>query len=230
MLSFYIHYAASTWKAAVKRGTCLQCKAHALGRCADPVGDPGLAGFSDKVHSVGRHPAHEPKGSEMTLWKYVAVVLASSVPFAGLAQDGTFVTKSLTPEAALVAARATLDHCRKQGYQVAVAVVDRAGLIQVLLRDRFAGAHTPEVAANKAWTAASFRTSTTELASETQPGKPMSGLRALPRFLAAGGGLVIEAGGSSLGAIAVSGAPGGEADEQCARAGLKAIADAIDFQ
>ena len=148
---------------------------------------------------------------------------------ASLAQEGTFSTRSLTPEAALAAANAAIQSCRKQGYQVAVAVVDRSGVTQVLLRDRFAGAHTTEVAVNKAWTAASFRTSTTELARETQPGMPMSGLRNLPRFLAAGGGLMIEAGGNSLGAIGVSGAPGGEADDSCAKAGIAAIQDSIEF-
>lgn len=146
-----------------------------------------------------------------------------------IAQEGVFQTRSLTPETALVAARAALESCRKQGYQVAVAVVDRAGLAQVVLRDRFAGAHTLEVAQNKAWTAASFRTSTSTIAAETQPGKPMSGLRSLPRLLAAAGGLVIEAGGSVFGAIGVSGAPNGEADDACAQAGIKAISDAIEF-
>jgi len=120
-------------------------------------------------------------------------------------------------------------HCRKNGHQVAVAVVDRSGLLQVLLRDRFAGAHTLEIAPGKAWTAASFRISTTALAAETQAGKPMSGIRATPRVMAIGGGLVIEAGGSVLGAIGVSGAPGGDADDACAQAGIKAIADAIEF-
>ena len=110
-----------------------------------------------------------------------------------------------------------------------MAVVDRSGITQVLLRDRYAGAHTPEVATNKAWTAASFRTSTTTMGVETQPGKPMSGLRSLPRFLGAGGGVLIEAGGNAFGAIGVSGAPGGDADEACAQAGVKAIADAIEF-
>jgi uncharacterized protein GlcG (DUF336 family) len=145
------------------------------------------------------------------------------------AQEGSFTTRSLTPETALRAAQAALESCRKSGYQVTVAVVDRAGLLQALLRDRFAGAHTIDVATNKAWTAASFRTATAALAEETQPGKPMSGLRTLPRFLAAGGGLVIEGGGQTYGAIGVSGAPGGEADDRCAAAGIKAIADAIDF-
>lgn len=145
------------------------------------------------------------------------------------AQEGVFQTKSLTPEAALKAARTALEHCRQQGYQVGVAVVDRAGLTQVFIRDRFAGAHTVEVATNKAWTAASFRTATAALAIETQAGRPMSGLRNLPRFIAAGGGLVIEAGGTTFGAIGVSGAPGGDADDACAQAGIKAIADNIEF-
>lgn len=145
------------------------------------------------------------------------------------AQDGTFQTRSLTPETALAAARAALQSCRGAGFQVAVAVVDRSGLLQVLLRDRFAGPHTVEVSANKAWTAASFRTSSAAVAVETQPGRPMSGLRSLPRVLAAGGGLVIEGGGSVFGAIGVSGAPNGEADDACAKEGIKAIADAIEF-
>lgn len=161
----------------------------------------------------------------------LALALLTLAGPAAMAQHppATFQTQSLTPETALAAAQAALALCRSQGYQVAVAVVDRAGLTQVLLRDRFAGAHTVDVASHKAWTAASFRTSTAGLAHETQPGKPMSGLRSLPRFLAAGGGLVIEGGGSVFGAIGVSGAPGGEADEACAQAGVKAIADVIEF-
>lgn len=143
--------------------------------------------------------------------------------------DGTYAVRLLTPETALVAAQAALAHCRKAGHQVAVAVVDRSGLVQVLLRDRFAGPHTLDIAPQKAWTAASFRISSAALAAETQAGKPMSGIRATPRVMAIGGGQVIEAGGAVLGAIGVSGAPGGEADDACASAGIKAIADAIEF-
>ena len=145
------------------------------------------------------------------------------------AQQPTFETRSLTPEIALTAARAALDHCRKAGYQVAVAVADRAGIVQVLLRDRFAGPHTIDVAMNKAWSAASFKVSTSMLATETQPGKPLSGLRSHPRLLAVAGGQTIEAAGTLLGAIGVSGAPGGDADDACATAGVKAIADRLDF-
>jgi uncharacterized protein GlcG (DUF336 family) len=141
----------------------------------------------------------------------------------------TFQIQALTPETALKAARAALESCRAQGFQVGVAVVDRAGLTQVFLRDRFAGAHTLPVATDKAWTAVSFRTSTLALAEETQAGKSMSGIRHTPRMLAAGGGVVIEGGGSIFGAIGVSGAPGGEADDACAKAGIAAIADDIAF-
>ncbi|MCR4304080.1 MAG: heme-binding protein [Gallionella sp.] len=156
----------------------------------------------------------------------VLTLLGMSSAFA---QEAVFETKSLTPETALAAARAALESCRKQGFQVAVAVVDRAGITQVLLRDRFAGVHTIEVATNKAWSAASFRTPTSSLATETQPGKPLGGLRNLPGFMAVGGGVVIEAGGTSFGGIGVSGAPGGNSDEDCAKAGIKAISDAIEF-
>jgi len=163
--------------------------------------------------------------------RVTALGLALTLAFAGSAHaaDASFATRSLTPETALVAARAALEHCRKAGFQVAVAVGDRAGITQVLLRDRFAGAHTVEAATRKAWTAASFRIPTATLARETQAGKEMSGLRELPQVLAAGGGLPIEAAGSTLGAIGVSGAPGGEADEACAAAGIKAIADSLEF-
>jgi uncharacterized protein GlcG (DUF336 family) len=141
----------------------------------------------------------------------------------------TFQIKALTPETALKAAQAALASCRAQGFQVGVAVVDRSGLTQVFLRDRFAGAHTLQVATDKAWTAVSFRTSTLDLNNETQAGKAMSGIRHTPRMLAVGGGVVIEGGGSTFGAIGVSGAPGGEADDTCAKAGIDAIADDIAF-
>jgi uncharacterized protein GlcG (DUF336 family) len=158
----------------------------------------------------------------------VVLLLASAFTTA-YAQQATFETRSLTPESALTAARAALEHCRKAGYQVAVAIVDRAGLPQVFLRDRFAGPHTVDVALNKAWTAATFKVPTATLANETQAGRPMSGLRSHARVLAIAGGQTIEAAGSLLGAIGVSGAPRGEADDACALAGIKAISDALNF-
>lgn len=145
------------------------------------------------------------------------------------AQNATFSVKLLTPETALKAAQAALNSCRERGFQATVAVVDRMGVVQVLLRDRFAGAHTPDMATAKAYTAASFRTNTTELAEATQPGRPQSGIRNRPGVAAVGGGMLIEAGGSLLGAIGVSGAPGGREDDACAAAGIAAIREDIEL-
>jgi uncharacterized protein GlcG (DUF336 family) len=158
------------------------------------------------------------------------VVAAACVATAAAAQSPTFTLRALTPETALKAAQAALAKCRAQGYQVAVAVVDRSGIMQVLLRDRHAGPHTVEVATNKAWTAVSFRTSTRDLERLTRPGENMSGLRSVPRFVAIGGGTMIEAGGSLFGAIAVSGAPGGDADHACAAAGVESITEELELQ
>lgn len=156
-----------------------------------------------------------------------AVLFALTLP--AHAQDATYTVRLLAPETALAAAQAALKKCRDSGWQVAVAVVDRGGVAQVMLRDRFAGAHTPRTAAGKAWTAASFRTPTTELARISEAGQPQSGLRNLPRAVLLGGGLLIEARGSILGAIGVSGAPGGAADDACAQAGIDAIREKIEF-
>jgi uncharacterized protein GlcG (DUF336 family) len=160
--------------------------------------------------------------------KRVALLLGLAVGGAHAA-DATFSVKLLTPETALKAAQAALKSCRDRGFQVTVAVVDRMGMVQVLLRDRFAGPHTVDTASAKAYTAASFRTNTSELAEATQPGKPSSGIRNRPGIAAVGGGLMIEAGGSLLGAIGVSGAPGGREDDACAAAGIAAIREDIEL-
>ena len=157
----------------------------------------------------------------------VCVFLLLTAP--ATAQDALVTYKSLAPDVALDLARAALASCRERGFQVAVAVVDRFGVTQVLLRDRFAGAHTVATASGKAWTAVSFRTSTGELATMTQPGTPQSGIRSLPGVVAIGGGLAVEAGGSVLGGVGISGAPGGDADEACAKAGIDAVRDRIEF-
>jgi len=160
----------------------------------------------------------------------VRPLLALLLCWAGLAQaEGTFSVKVLTPETALKAAQAALAKCRAGGFQVTVAVVDRMGVVQVLLRDRFAGPHTTDMASAKAYTAASFRTNTTALADATQPGRPQSGIRNRPGVAAVGGGVMIEAGGTLLGAIGVSGAPGGREDEACAEAGIAAIREDIEL-
>jgi uncharacterized protein GlcG (DUF336 family) len=160
---------------------------------------------------------------------FASLALSASQALAQVQNAATFATRTLTVETALAAAQAALKKCRNSGWQAAVAVVDRGGVAQVLLRDRYAGPHTPRTAEGKAWTAVSFRSDTGALVESTQPGKPQSAIRNLPQVVILGGGVLIEAGGQLLGAIGVSGAPGGEADEACARAGVAAIRDALDF-
>jgi uncharacterized protein GlcG (DUF336 family) len=162
-------------------------------------------------------------------WSGVLCVTAALAAGSAPAQEATYTVKLMTPETALKAAQAALKKCRDDGFQVAVAVVDRGGTTQVLLRDRFAGPHTVRMAIDKAWTAVSFRTSTAELAKATQPGSPQSGIRHRPRVAAVAGGLLIESGGSLVGGIGVSGAPGGDRDDVCAKAGIDAIRDSLEF-
>lgn len=162
--------------------------------------------------------------------RFAWALLATGLVLSGPARaQATFEARSLTPEAALRAARAALAACGKSGYQVAVAVTDRAGIPLVMLRDRHAGAHTPQTAINKAWTAVSFRTDTLSLARMTGPSEPSAGIRNLPGVVAVGGGRGIEAAGSQVGGIGVSGAPGGEADDACARAGIREVADDLQM-
>jgi uncharacterized protein GlcG (DUF336 family) len=158
-----------------------------------------------------------------------AAVLLASAAMPARAQDALVTFRTMSPETALELARAALADCRQRGYQVAVAVVDRFGVTQVMLRDRFAGPHTPATAAGKAWTAVSFRTNTSELVAATQPGSPQAGLRALPGAVVLGGGIMAQAAGTLVGGVGVSGAPGGDADDACAKAGIAAVQDKLDF-
>lgn len=161
--------------------------------------------------------------------KIGAMVLALGAAPAAAGDDAFVVYKSLSPEVALEAAQAALKKCRDNGFQIAVAVVDRSGQPQVMLRDRFAGLHAPDTAVRKAFTAVSFRTSTVELTKSVRSGQLDPGLAQLPRVALLGGGLMIEAGGTLVGGIGVSGAPGGDKDDECAAAGIDAIRDKLDF-
>jgi uncharacterized protein GlcG (DUF336 family) len=156
----------------------------------------------------------------------------ASLVFAGAAaaaDSATFTVRTLTPEAALKVAQAALAKCRAEGFQVTVAVVDRSGITLALLRDRFAAPHTVDTAQRKAQTAINFRMNTAALDREFQAGKPAAGLRHLPGVVAVAGGMPIEGGGSLVGAVAVSGAPGPANDDVCATAGIQAIAEDLEF-
>lgn len=122
------------------------------------------------------------------------------------------------------AASAALEKCAKDGYKVSVAVADRAGLLRTLQRGDGAGPHTIDSSSKKAYTAASLRRPTSELAELITKVPTLQSLRDMnEKVLILGGGLPIEIGGEIIGGIGVGGAPGAHLDDACAQAGLDAI-------
>ncbi|MEQ8357150.1 MAG: heme-binding protein [Kiloniellaceae bacterium] len=167
----------------------------------------------------------------MKTLRCLAVVLGflAGAPAAGAQEDALITFSVMKPELTVKLAQAVMEACRAEGAQIAVAVVDRFGTLQMLLRDRFAGPHTPETARRKAWTAVSFRGDTLTLAENMKPGSEAYGANFITGALMLGGGVPVEAQGSIVGAVGVSGAPGGEMDDACARAGIEAIALDLEF-
>ncbi|KPK11716.1 MAG: hypothetical protein AMJ68_04880 [Acidithiobacillales bacterium SG8_45] len=135
--------------------------------------------------------------------------------------------RALSMETANKAAMAAARHCSKLGYQPAVAVTDRYGNLVAFIRSPLSGKHTIKGAKNKAWTAATLQGSTEEL------GPQLPHLRGGKNFSLIGGGLAIRTGGVMYGAIGVAGAPGkktpGDVDDECAKAGLAAIQEDLEF-
>ncbi len=161
--------------------------------------------------------------------KLAVVAMLAGAAQSAVADEALVEFKIMSLVTAQKLAQATLEACRKEGFQTAVAVVDRFGNMQVLLRDRFAGAHTPETARRKAWTAVSFRSDTVALDQLTKAGMPQAGAREIPGALMLGGGVPVEAAGSIVGGVGVSGGPGGEADHACAEVGIAAVQDDLEF-
>jgi len=137
--------------------------------------------------------------------------------------------KAMAPHVAMTLAEETLSACQEKGYQVAVTVVDRFGLVQAVLRDQYAGPHTIETSYRKAWTSVSFKIATMEFVDVTKSGEPLSGIRQVSKAMAVGGGVPIEVAGSLVGGVGVSGAPGGDRDHLCAEEGIDAIALDLEF-
>jgi uncharacterized protein GlcG (DUF336 family) len=122
------------------------------------------------------------------------------------------------------AIQASLDHCNKDGYRVSVSIVDRSGVLRAMARADGAGPHTVDSSKKKAYTAASLRRPTTELAELINKVPTLQALREVnDQMLMLGGGLPIEVGGEIVGGIGVGGAPGAHLDDACAQAGLDAI-------
>ena len=125
---------------------------------------------------------------------------------------------------AIKAASAAADKCMQDGHRVSVAVVDRAGLLRAFVRTDGAGPHTVESSQKKAYTSASMRGPTGNVAELIAKTPAVQGLQQMnDKILFLAGGLSIEIAGEVVGGIGVGGAPGGHLDAACAQAGLDSI-------
>ena len=154
----------------------------------------------------------------------MAMAFVMLMPYTVPAADELLKEAVLPMGLAGKAIQASLDACYKDGYRVSVSVVDRAGVIRAMARANGAGPHTVDSSRKKAYTAASLRRPTTELAELINKVPTLQALREMnDQVLMLGGGLPIEIGGEIVGGIGVSGAPGTHLDDACAQAGLGAI-------
>lgn len=135
--------------------------------------------------------------------------------------------KQISMELALDIAREAVLACRAKGYNVAAVVVDRSANVQALLRDTMANRFTLEIAEKKAnavilsgVNSSEFRANRADIKDEMNE---VDGVMVLD------GGLKIEAAGSLLGAIGVSGAPGGDKDAECAQSALDKLTEQLEF-
>ncbi len=124
-------------------------------------------------------------------------------------------------------AQGAIDACRKEGYQVAVVVTDRSGDPLVVMRDVFVSKFMVQLAQNKANAVAMSGLSSGEVRDNMS--RIRDELNELDGVLLMEGGLPIRVAGSLIGAVGVSGAPGGDKDAACASRGIEAVQERLDF-
>ena len=155
----------------------------------------------------------------------VALAAASLTSVSG-ANAQLLAHKDLSLATALAIATAAADHCKAQGYHVSVAVVGREAQVIVQLRGDQSPPHSAENSYRRAYTALTYRQPSLNVEKRVRadPGDQLVHLR---EVMGAQGGLPIVVGGDTIGAVAVSGSPGGDKDEACAKAGLDKVADQL---
>jgi uncharacterized protein GlcG (DUF336 family) len=143
------------------------------------------------------------------------------------AQPDVLQVKQISLELARDIAMASVEACRQSGYNVSVAVLDRAGNLQVALRDTLAARHTLEIAERKAGMVIMSGIDTGGFRSARGDIRPE--LNHINGLIVMEGGLPIQSAGSLIGAVGVSGAPGGDKDAACAAAALKKLEERLEF-
>ncbi len=157
----------------------------------------------------------------------ISAVLLACLFSANVFAADVLTQKSIGLEAANDIAKMSIDACRKKGFNVSAVVVDKYGNVRSVMRDDLASKYTIEIAQRKAnmvvmsgIASGAFRKSRSDIRPE---------LNNIDGLIVMQGGLPIQAGGSLIGAVGVSGAPGGDKDEACAAVAIKAIADRLEF-
>lgn len=153
--------------------------------------------------------------------------LVSLNPIAKAEEEQVWINvKRITLETALRIGKTAIDTCRKEGVNISVTVVDRAGQPQVMLRDVIAPAISQTISEQKAHAAVAFNSKTSQLEGRF---KNLGSVAKTEGLIFSAGGVPIQAAGRILGGIGVSGAPSGELDEKCAQAGLDAVLDDLEM-
>jgi len=157
------------------------------------------------------------------------VVTAAALAVASIASanaQAPLAEKNVSMKMAQAIVEGTIEQCTKDGYKVSVVIVDNAGLVRASLRGDGTNPHTMEFARKKAYTARTRGQTSLEFMKLTD--NPANAyLRQIPDVVAVGGGVPIKIGDVTIGAVGVSGAPGGEKDEVCANAGIAKVADQL---
>ena len=167
---------------------------------------------------------HQRLTMPMTYQVMIGVAFVILIPYTAPAYDDLPKELVLPLSLAGKAIQASLEACKKDGYKVSASVVDRAGVLRAMARADGAGPHTVDSSRRKAYTAASLRRPTTELAELINKMPTLQALREMnDQVLMLGGGLPIEISGEIVGGIGVGGAPGAHLDDACAQTGLDAI-------
>ena len=149
-------------------------------------------------------------------------VLAASPALAQAPQ----VEKNVSMAMAIAIMQGAIEQCTKDGYKVSVVIVDKAGNVAASVRGDGTNPHTMEFGRLKAYTSRTRGQTSLEFMKLTSD--PANAyLKQIPNTVAVGGGVPIKAGNEVIGAVGVSGAPGGEKDEVCANAGIAKVADAL---
>jgi uncharacterized protein GlcG (DUF336 family) len=172
------------------------------------------------------HTAAAPtfaRGNKLALAGFAAIVCATA---ATPLSAQTLTHKDISVDAAVVIATTAMAECKAKGYRVSVAVVGRSGELILHMRGDGTGPHTMDNSFRKAYTARTFRSPSGNLAKRLKE-NPQLSLVTLPNVVAAQGALPIKIGDDVVGAAGASGAPGGEKDEACIKAGLDKIADKL---